>query len=182
MWFSGIQSLLPDRPKLVETFGGFTICDILSKSGLFQAYSQTSISGKALGRRKPISGRMSVCSDSFYRQNVHRLGGLSCKRQLHACCFPSRLSKFVCMRGQDPDAQCNIGADEFLALPWLLQESDICASHNLCPKNGYFLCPKSMFSLPKLDVCKLPTTIWPPWPLLDLETRLMIKCKTPLLT
>jgi hypothetical protein len=43
-----------------------------------------------------MNGRFSVRSDSFQRQNVQRLPGLFCKRELYAChCF-SRLSKFEC--------------------------------------------------------------------------------------
>jgi hypothetical protein len=56
-------------------------------------YSRTLISGTASSGRKLISGRF---SDSFHRQNVQRLAGLSCKRELYACFLPSRLSKFDC--------------------------------------------------------------------------------------
>jgi hypothetical protein len=42
-------------------------------------------------------GRISVRSDSLYRLKVQRLAGyFICKRELHACGFPSRLSKSDC--------------------------------------------------------------------------------------
>jgi hypothetical protein len=50
----------------------------------------------SLKREEPISGRVYVCSDSFHRQNVQRLAGFSCKRELHTCFSPSRLSNFEC--------------------------------------------------------------------------------------
>jgi hypothetical protein len=37
-----------------------------------------------------------VLSDSFHRQNVQHLAGSSCRGELNACSFPSRLSKFDC--------------------------------------------------------------------------------------
>jgi hypothetical protein len=43
-------------------------------------YSRTSISGTVSSGRMLTSGRLSVLSDSFHRQNVHRLEGFSCKR------------------------------------------------------------------------------------------------------
>jgi hypothetical protein len=57
--------------------------------GLETTHSRTSISGTALSWRKPISGRYPVPSDSFHRQNVLRLAGLSCMREGFAYFFPS---------------------------------------------------------------------------------------------
>jgi hypothetical protein len=37
-----------------------------------------------------------VHSDTFHRQNVQRSAVISCKRDMYACFFPSRLSKFDC--------------------------------------------------------------------------------------
>jgi hypothetical protein len=35
-------------------------------------------------------------SESFHRQNGQHLAEYACKRELYACSFPSRLSKFDC--------------------------------------------------------------------------------------
>jgi hypothetical protein len=37
-----------------------------------------------------MSGRFSVRSDYFHRQNVQRLAGLSCKRELYARLLPRK--------------------------------------------------------------------------------------------
>jgi hypothetical protein len=50
--------------------------------------SRISMSGTVLREREDISGRRSVRSDSFYRQNVRRLAGFSCNRELHAFPLP----------------------------------------------------------------------------------------------
>jgi hypothetical protein len=57
----------------------------------FQKYSRTSMSGTASSGRKPISGRFSVCSDSFHKvqRTILKAGNLRVD-------FPSRLSKFNC--------------------------------------------------------------------------------------
>jgi hypothetical protein len=60
--------------------------------------SLISISGTALSARKPISGTVSVQSNSFHIQNLQRLAGFSCKRELYAWYYSSRLSKFDCSR------------------------------------------------------------------------------------
>jgi hypothetical protein len=52
-------------------------------------YSRTLIS-----RRKPLSWKFSVLSDSFHSQTVQYSAGLSCKRELYASMIPSSLSKF----------------------------------------------------------------------------------------
>jgi hypothetical protein len=50
-----------------------------------------------------------VRSDSFHRQNVQRLAGLSCKRELYAGFFPSRSSKFDCTWVPAPSLPgCNV--------------------------------------------------------------------------
>jgi hypothetical protein len=56
--------------------------------------SRTSIIGTAVSGRKPVSGRFSVRSDSFHRQSVQRLAGSYYKRELYACSFHSRLSRY----------------------------------------------------------------------------------------
>jgi hypothetical protein len=52
--------------------------------------SRTSMSGTA------FSGRFTLRSDSNHWQNAQLLVGLSCNRELCACCVPSRLSRFDC--------------------------------------------------------------------------------------
>jgi hypothetical protein len=59
-------------------------------------YSRTSISGTASSGRKPVSGRISVRSDSFHRQNEQRFAVSSRKRELYACIFsPAHRSSTV---------------------------------------------------------------------------------------
>jgi hypothetical protein len=52
--------------------------------------------------------RESVRSDQFERQNVQRSAGLSCRRELYACLFPSRSSKFDCRHCEEPKSQLKI--------------------------------------------------------------------------
>jgi hypothetical protein len=61
-----------------------------NSQSISQGSFRASISGTALSGRKPIIGRFSVPSESFQRQNVQRLAGLSCKRELYAWFCPSR--------------------------------------------------------------------------------------------
>jgi hypothetical protein len=60
------------------------------------SYSRIPLSGTAVSGRTPMSGGFPVRSDSFYRQDVQLLAGLSCKREIYAL-YLARLSKFDCI-------------------------------------------------------------------------------------
>jgi hypothetical protein len=64
-------------------FGTWPAINIYGFKGLYR----TSIGWTASSGRTPISGRFSVHSDSFQRQDVQRSAGLSCKRDFYAYCF-----------------------------------------------------------------------------------------------
>jgi hypothetical protein len=63
--------------------GAITLHALRSVSIFSLIFSIQSISGISLSRRKPKSG-FSVRSESLHRQNVHRLAGIPCKRELYA--------------------------------------------------------------------------------------------------
>jgi hypothetical protein len=42
----------------------------------------------SLSGRKPVRGRVPLRSESFHRQNVQRLAGLSCQREVYVWSFP----------------------------------------------------------------------------------------------
>jgi hypothetical protein len=76
----------------------------------FQKQSRTLMSGTALSGRCPISGRFSVRSDSFHRQNVQRLVGLACgsfTRGISPAPPPPIYSK-PHIRGHSPKLSCSM--------------------------------------------------------------------------
>jgi hypothetical protein len=69
----------PDPQSKIHELHRVTLSVCLTKNSSYHV-QWTSISGTALSGRKPISGETPVRSDSFHRQNVQRLAGISCER------------------------------------------------------------------------------------------------------
>jgi hypothetical protein len=103
------------------------------KSTLQNEYNRTPISWTAFRGRMLISGRFSVRSDLFHRQNVQPLAKLSCKRGLYACLSTpayrsSTVPSNVCLLGHQHDRKSRAYLEILMGQPRSIHKLDV-----LCP-------------------------------------------------
>jgi hypothetical protein len=99
---SGGPPLLEARSEGLTKFSNLSL---IHKNST--VYSRTSISGTALGGRKPICGRVPFCVLTHITSKLCQcVAGFSFMRELYAFLFPSRLSKSECRFVGDQCTTC----------------------------------------------------------------------------